>query len=77
MDWIRRSEFSSGAVSFSDVSSTDYETTGSPEEGYQSILNTTENNTENTISYRCRARDAMESLSWESSDSTLEVVGMY
>ena len=77
MDWKRRSEPSSGAESFSDVPSTDYETTGSPEDGYQSILTTTETDTVNTISYRCRARDAMESLSWETSDSTLEVVGMY
>ena len=77
MGWIRRSESSSGAVSFSDVPSTDYETTGSPEDGYQSILTTTENDTENTISYRCRARDAMENIYWVRSDSSLEVVGMY
>ena len=77
MDWIRRSQPSSGAASFTDVFSTDYVTTGSPEDGYQSILTTSETDTENTIIYRCRARDAMESLSWETSDSTLEVVGMY
>ena len=76
MDWKRRSQPSSGASSFLDVPSTYYETTGSPEDGYQSILNTTETDTENTISYRCRSRDAMESLSWVTSDSILEVVGM-
>ena len=77
VDWIHRSEPSSGAATFSDVPSTDYETTGSPEDGYRSILTTTENDRVNTISYRCRARDAMESLSWVTSDSSLEVAGMY
>ena len=74
MDWIRRSKSSSGVASFSDVSSTDYETTGSPEDGYQSILTTTETETVNTITYRCRARSTAGRVT---SDSTLEVVGMY
>jgi len=78
MDWKRRSEPSSGAASFSDVPSTDYETTGSPEDGYQSILTTTENDTESTISYRCRARNTGRILiEWVTSDSNLEFVGMY
>ena len=75
IEWVRRSEPSSGAASFSDVPSTDYETTGSPEDAYQSILTTTETDTVNTISYRCRARNTV--VGSVISDSTLEVVGMY
>ena len=56
IEWRRRSEPSSGAASFSNVPSTDYETTGSPEDGYQSNLTTTETDTVNTISYCCRAK---------------------
>ena len=77
VEWFRRSQPSSGSATFSDISSTEYVTTGSPEDGYQSILNTTETDTENSISYRCRANNAMESLNWVTSDTTLEVVGMY
>ena len=76
--WKRRSQSSDGAAAFSDVPSTDYETTGSPEDGYQSILTTTETDTESTISYRCRARNTGRILiEWVTSDSNLELVGMY
>ena len=77
IEWVRRSEPSSGAASFTDVFSTDYETTGSPEGGYQSILTTSETDTENTISYRCRARNTVGRIDWVTSESTLEVEGMY
>ena len=73
LEWKRKSEPSSGAASFS----TDYETTGSPEDGYQSNLTTTETDTENTISYCCRARNTVGNMDWVTSESTLEVVGMY
>ena len=75
--WIHRSESSSGAALFSNVPSTDYVTTGSPEDGYQSILTTTETDTENTTTYRCRARSTIGRIDWVTSESTLEVVGMY
>ena len=75
--WQRRSQPLGGAASFSAVTSTDYETTGSPEDGYQSILTTTETDTVNTISYRCRARSTAGRIDWVTSESTLEVVGMY
>ena len=76
--WKRRSQSSDGAATFSDVPSTDYVTTGSPEDGYQSILTTTETDTESIISYRCRARNTGRILiEWVTSDSNLELVGMY
>ena len=77
MEWLRRIQPSSGAATFSPVSSTDYVTTGSPEDGYESILTTTETDTVNTISYHCRARNKIGRIDWVASDSTLEFVGMY
>ena len=55
MNWIVRKETPSSFVSFIPVPSTRYRTTGSHEDGYLSILNTTETDTVNTISYRCKA----------------------
>ena len=72
VDWVRRA----GPDSFSDVSSTEYETTGSPEDGYQSTLTTTETDTENTITYRCRAKLVGGSSIRGITDTTLNVVGM-
>ena len=77
IDWVRRSQPSGGVATFSNVSSTEYVTTGSPEDGYQSILTTTEIDTENTISYRCRATITIGRIHWVTKDSTLEFVGMY
>ena len=77
IDWVRRSQPSGGVATFSNVSSTEFVTTGSPEDGYQSILTTTEIDTENTISYRCRATITIGGIHWVTNDSTLEFVGMY
>ena len=56
IEWIRRNETDGGAVTFEDVDPTQYETTVLPDNGYQSILTTTETDTGNMIRYRCRAR---------------------
>ena len=77
MEWIRRTQPSSGVATFSRASSTDYATTGSPEDGYKSILTTAETDTVNTISYRCRARNTIGRIDWVASDSIVEFVGMY
>ena len=76
VDWLRRTQPRSGAATFSDVPSTEYETTGSPEDGYQSTLNTTETDTENMIRYRCRAALVGGSSVQGTTDTTLNVVGM-
>ena len=47
---------SGGKATFEVVNSSQYETTVLPDHGYQSILTTTETDTQNMISYRCRAR---------------------
>ena len=75
VDWVRRTQPSSGDATFSNVPSTEYETTGSPEDGYQSTLNTTETDTENMITYRCRARLVRGSSIRGIADTTLNVVG--
>ena len=54
--WLRRKQTDGGAVTFEDVDPTQYETTVLPDHGYQSILTTTETDTQNMISYRCRPR---------------------
>ena len=56
IEWIRIKQTDGGKVTFEDVDSTQYETTVIPDHGYQSILTTTETDTQNMISYRCRAR---------------------
>ena len=56
--WVRITTSPSGSENFYRLNSTEYDITitGSPESGYQSILTTTENDTVNMITYRCRAR---------------------
>ena len=53
--WIRRKEKEPSKVTFEDVDTMQYETTVLPDNGYKSILATTENDTQNIIGYRCRA----------------------
>ena len=55
IDWRVRKDKPSSHSSFFAVSSTRYRTTGSPEDGYLSILNITGTDIVNTISYCCRA----------------------
>ena len=78
MDWSVRKDKPSSLSSFSAVSSTRYRTTGSPEDGYLSILNTTETDTVNTISYHCRATlvAGTNIIQKKYSDTAVEVVGM-
>ena len=56
--WVRITTSPSGSVNAFRLNSTEYDITrtGSPENGYQSNLTTTENDTVNMIIYRCRAR---------------------
>ena len=56
MAWTHIVRLPSGLMNESYVKSTEYVKTGSPESGYQSILTTAENDTVNTIIYRCRAK---------------------
>ena len=56
IEWIRREQTDGGAVTFEDVDPAQYETTVLPDHGYKSILTTTETDTQNMISYRCRAQ---------------------
>ena len=53
--WIRR-ENNTGVVTFKDVDPMQYETSVLPDHGYKSILTTTENDAQNIIGYRCRAK---------------------
>ena len=53
--WIRRKEEDPSKPTFAVVDPTQYDTTVLPDHGYQSILTTTENDTQNIIGYRCRA----------------------
>ena len=56
IDWVRRKQTDGDAVTFEDVDPIQYETTVMPDHGYQSILTTTETDTQNMTSYRCRTR---------------------
>ena len=56
IDWVKRKETERGTMTFEDVDPAQYETAVLPDHGYQSILTTTETDTQNMISYRCRAR---------------------
>ena len=78
MDWIVRKEPLYSLASFSAVPSTRYRTTGSPEDGYLSILNTTETDTVSTISYRCRAKLVVHQniIKMMTKDTAVEVIGM-
>ena len=53
IEWTRIDLFSQSGPS--QLMPTLYTTTGSPERGYQSVLTTSENDTVNTIIYRCNA----------------------
>ncbi|CAI8012112.1 hypothetical protein GBAR_LOCUS7772, partial [Geodia barretti] len=53
IEWTRIDIFSQSGPS--ELMPTLYTTTGSPERGYQSVLTTSENDTGNTIIYRCTA----------------------
>ena len=79
IDWIRRKQ-TDGAVTFEDVDPTQYETTVIRDNGYQSILTTTETDTQNMITYRCRAQltdEGGNDLGIMTTDTTdVEVQGM-
>ena len=53
-----------------------YMTTGSPESGYQSILSTTETDTQNTVIYQCLARLAVDSLIRGQDNTYIQVQGV-
>ena len=80
MDWIVRKETPSSFASFIRVPSTRYRTIGSPEDGYLSILNTTETDTVNTISYCCKATLQINNNIFNNNimfnDTAVEVMGM-
>ena len=77
IDWRVKKDKPSSPSSFSAVSSTRYRNTGSPEDGYLSILNTTETDIVNTISYCCRANlVAGTNIERKSIDTAVKVVGM-
>ena len=77
MDWIVRKQKPSSLFRFSAVPYTRYRTTGSPEDGYLSILNTTETDTVNTISYRCRATLVVNrnNIRMKTKDTSVKVMG--
>ena len=52
-------------------------TTGSPESGYQSILRTTETDTQNTVIYQCFAQLAVDSQTIGNSNTYLQIHGVY
>ena len=54
--WYKRKQPDRGAVTVYTVDPTQYETTVLPDHGYQSILTTTETDTQNMIRYRCIAQ---------------------
>ena len=54
-----------------------YMTTGSPESGYQSILSTTETESQNRVIYQCLARLAVDGLIRENSNAYLQIQGVY
>ena len=79
MDWIVRKKKRSLLPSFSAVPSTEYRTVGSPDDGYLSILNTTETDTVSTTSYRCRAKLAVNKIDiirMMYKDTAVKVMGM-
>ena len=78
MNWIVRKETLYSLASFSAVPSTRYRTTDSPEDGYLSILNTSETDTVSTISYRCRANLVvnMNIIITMTKDTAVKVMGM-
>ena len=78
MDWIVRKQKPSSLFSFSAVPSTRYMTIGSPEDGYLSILNTTERDTVSIIGYQCKATLVVGTniIQKKKNETTVKVVGM-
>ena len=78
IQWTRITVSQSGSMNETNLPSTDTTATSSPNRGYQSILTTTETDTNNTITYRCRARllDNSTSTIREISDITVTVEGL-
>ena len=74
MDWIQRRS-RSDTVSFTDVPSSDYVNTGSPEEVYTSILITNETDSANLVMYRCRAFPMVDKALQVFSDTLVNVTG--
>ena len=74
VDWIVRKQTPSSVVTFHYPSSTKYKTTGSPQNGYLSTINTIETDTVSKISYRCRAVFSQNIRMTK--DTTVKVVGM-
>ena len=78
MDWIVKKQKPPSPTSFSAVPSTRYRTTGSPKDGYLSILNTTETDIVNTISYQCKANFVVGTniIQRKKNETAVKVVGM-
>ena len=59
--------------------SSDYELSGSPHDGYQSILTSSETDSQSSISYRCRASFVLDvnQVVSEFSESLIAIVGKY
>ena len=78
VDWIVRKQKPSSPSSFFAVPSTRYRTIGSPEDGYLSILNTTETDTASTITYQCKATLVVGTniIQKKKNETTVKVVGM-
>ena len=54
-----------------------YMTTGSPESGYQSILSTTETDTQYRVIYQCFAQLAVDNQTVGNSNTYLQIQGVY
>ena len=74
--WIRREQTDGGAVTFEDVDPTQYETTVLPDHGYQSILTTTETDTQNMITYRCKPKLTIDKAVMGQDSTNVNVQGM-
>ena len=74
--WIRRKQTDGGAVTFEDVDPTQYETTVLSDHSYQSILTTTETDTQNMIIYRCKPKLTIDKAVMGQDSTNVEVQGM-
>ena len=54
-----------------------YMTTGSPESGYQSILSTTETDTQDTVLYQCFAQLVVDTQTLGNNNTYLQIQGVY
>ena len=77
IEWSRRSKPPMGIERVSNIISSQYEVSGSPEEGYWSQLNVTESDTVNAITYRCTVRLASDQSgsTRDHADVPVEVIG--